>query len=249
MPHSDAPSPGLPAILPGQVHLWWATLECSDAETSQWATLLDAQELDRARAFQFEVHRSQFLAAHGKLRTLLGWYLGQHPSNVSFSISPRGKPSVPSAGIAFNLSHSGDRMLVAISAGQELGVDLERMRSIGSSSESESLAREIMHVNELEHWLSLPPEHRQAEFFRIWTAKEAVLKSTGQGIAGGLTHFALPPTCELDLQTDGQQRAPISIQPVAVSDGFAAALATVGARPRIVLYRFPEDFPATTAQP
>jgi 4'-phosphopantetheinyl transferase len=94
--------------------------------------------------------------------------------------------------ITFNLSHSHTRGLIAISKEQEIGVDLECVRS---EVKIAKLSERYFTRSEHRAIMELAQEQRAARFFRYWVAKEAVLKATGIGLRG-------LAECEIILGTD-----------------------------------------------
>ena len=85
----------------------------------------------------------------------------------------RGVPQ-PTAGVYWSLAHSVD-CVAAVVAPCAVGIDLEQVRDVSP------LLREQV-ASEAE-W-QLAPDSGPTEFFRYWTAKEAVLKACGDGISG-----------------------------------------------------------------
>lgn len=122
------------------------------------ATSLSDDERARAARFRFDEHRRRWIAAHVALREILSTYT----DDVQFVLGEHGKPSLANGAVHFNLSHSGDLAVVAVSDG-EIGVDVEQIRD---DFDYESIA---------------PAPSREA-FFRAWTRKEARLKATGVGL-------------------------------------------------------------------
>lgn len=103
-------------------------------------------------------------------------------SNPSFSASSTNlsTPAVP----FFNLSHSGDFVMLAISD-TPIGCDIERLHKA-------ILSRHVFHPNELSLLLSQPEgTARNQAFLRLWTAKEAFLKAIGTGIDANATLYDL----------------------------------------------------------
>jgi 4'-phosphopantetheinyl transferase len=119
------------------------------------------------------------------LRLLLGTYLGIDAKQVLLVDDVHGRPALPSPPtFDFNWSHSGDHALIALArALPQLGVDLERARPRARAMD---LARRFFNPHE-SNWLdTLPPSQQERAFLRLWTAKEAVLKGIGRGLAYGL---------------------------------------------------------------
>lgn len=104
-----------------------------------------------------------------------------------------GKPHVEEAGFPyFNLSHSGDCIVLAFSRDQELGVDVERESAHRRHSPLE-LARRFFTLEESSALAMLDEARLNTAFMQLWTCKEAVLKALGHGLSFGLDrlHFRL----------------------------------------------------------
>jgi 4'-phosphopantetheinyl transferase len=175
------PPPAQINLADADIHLWWADLE-DFLSTLQglWQTL-SPDEQARAERFRFERDRQRFIICRGVLRTLLGRYLGCGPSQIGFTYGVFGKPALAAQPIAlqFNLSHSGDRALYAVTAKHPIGVDLEQCRPL----DVPALARSFFSPQECEFLCSLPDSTQLTQFFHLWTCKEALLKTTGQGVS------------------------------------------------------------------
>ncbi len=84
---------------------------------------------------------------------------------------------LPSKGVYWSLTHK-ERFVAAVTASHPIGIDIETERPV-----SDGLYRRLAEPQE---W-ALAAEVTLRLFFRYWTAKEAVLKAVGKGLAG-LTH-------------------------------------------------------------
>ncbi|MET0549941.1 MAG: 4'-phosphopantetheinyl transferase superfamily protein, partial [Xanthomonas sp.] len=79
--------------------------------------------------------------------------------------------------------HSGAYLLGAVAAHVRLGVDIERQRPRPRLLE---VAQRFFHPDEVALLAALPAPAREALFFRLWCAKEALLKAHGHGLSFGL---------------------------------------------------------------
>ncbi|GIO33335.1 MULTISPECIES: 4'-phosphopantetheinyl transferase family protein [Paenibacillus] len=94
-----------------------------------------------------------------------------------------GKPSLKGfPDYFFNVSHSMDWVVCAVSAKGMIGVDVERVG--GAEAEAAELC---FTPRELAEWKMQPPERRDAFFFELWTLKESYAKAVGQGLSIGLS--------------------------------------------------------------
>jgi 4'-phosphopantetheinyl transferase len=93
----------------------------------------------------------------------------------------------------FNLAHSGELALLALTRAGEVGVDVERIRPMPDALE---LAARFFSPREVAALQTVPPDDANAAFFRLWTRKEAWLKATGEGIAESLARVEV--TCRAE---------------------------------------------------
>jgi 4'-phosphopantetheinyl transferase len=118
-------------------------------------------------------------------RTVLGPALGLQPSALPIERDSCGRPHLRGALGRHDVgwSHSGDALLIALGDAVELGVDVEQLRP---RTRALDIAQRFFHADEAD-WLRAQPEpERDFAFFRLWCAKEAVLKAHGQGVSFGM---------------------------------------------------------------
>jgi 4'-phosphopantetheinyl transferase len=171
----------------GDVHIWHVEAPPRAAE-QDWL-LLCPTERARAQRFAFDRDRQRFAAFRAALRGILSLYLHQSPRSIRFQFTPAGKPSlIPQPGcpdIRFNLSHSRQHALIALTVGREIGVDLEHQ------PDDESIAAAVRFFSDSENaFIRSRPPHEQADAFLIcWTRKEAWLKALGGGLRDDMNRF------------------------------------------------------------
>jgi 4'-phosphopantetheinyl transferase len=177
-------TPAAQKIASHQIHIWRAALDATALQTEQLQAFLSADEIARADRFHFEKDRLRYIVARGTLRQILGLYLKSAPHALQFDYTHFGKPFLPSEtakiGINFNLSHSGDMVLYAITRGQCVGIDLEK---INPTIAIEQIAQRFFSPAEITALHAAPGDQRDQLFFLYWTRKEAILKATGKGVA------------------------------------------------------------------
>jgi 4'-phosphopantetheinyl transferase len=138
-----------------------------------------AAEAERAARFATEPLRRRYLRSHAALRATLRRYTA---APLDFALAEHGKPYLPGdPDLKFNLSHSDERALVAVTRGIEIGVDVERFRPL---RECMAIAERFFPPLDAAELADLPSEEREAEFFRRWTRIEAKLKARGIGLFG-----------------------------------------------------------------
>jgi 4'-phosphopantetheinyl transferase len=183
-PWTAAPDP-LP-LPKGEVHVWRLALEQPAARIEELHQLLDPGERARAERFLLERVRRQFIVGRGFLRLTLGRYLGCDPASLRFAYGNHGKPMLEGGDVHFNLTHSQERALLGVTRVGELGVDLERARSL---QDLEGIARRFFAPREVDTLLALAVQERELAFFNCWTRKEAFIKAVGEGLARALDQF------------------------------------------------------------
>jgi 4'-phosphopantetheinyl transferase len=182
-----------PNLADNEAHAWAVPLVAGDAARQALSSTLSAAERQRADEFRFDHLRQRFVIAHGALRKVLSCYLDRQPQDVTFALDDRGKPCLDAAcapsQLNFNLSHSDDLALILVAKNCEIGVDVEHVRDV---SRMEQIAQRFFHPAEADAVLTTPAYARNDAFLRCWTAKEAVLKAYGTGIAASLDAFQVP---------------------------------------------------------
>jgi len=149
---------------------------------------LDPGERARAARFRFERDRRRFVARRLFLRRALAEHLGVDPAGIRYRTSTHGKPELDlvDAPVAFSTSHAGDLAIVAVVAGGEVGVDIERIRPMRDALD---IARKFFTADEVEHLQWLSGAGRSTAFLRLWTRKEAYVKLLGRGLSIPLDDF------------------------------------------------------------
>lgn len=144
------------------------------------AASLSAAERQRLQAYRLADDRDRFLLGRGGLRQLLGCWLDLAPEAVPLESGPHGKPHCP-GGPAFNISHSGDLILLGLHPRRALGVDVEHLRP---DLDWQAIARRMLPASERQALEDLPEGARPEGFLAAWCRLEARLKARGDGLAG-----------------------------------------------------------------
>ena len=176
------------------VQVWAVRLDDLKVDAERGHNLLSHDERERAAKFRFEKHRRRYLAAHCALHAILGRYLAVEPGRLSFDLGANGKPKLKrefAAGVEFNLSHSDETALIAVSRGRELGVDIEHVRQ---KFEFQEVAERFFTAKEVAALRALPSELQRPAFYKCWTSKEAFLKAKGTGLSGDLDEVEISLT-------------------------------------------------------
>ncbi|MET3653884.1 4'-phosphopantetheinyl transferase family protein [Dyella japonica] len=169
------------------------------------------------------------------LLAMLGAYLGVPASQVQVEASEHGRPALAGTqrdAFSFNWSHSHDQALIAITRGVLPGIDLERLRP---HPKAVPIARRYFSPDETAALEALPADQRDRAFLELWTAKEAVLKALGRGLAFGLHRLSIAGPSDLPVlhRLDGYEAAQWQLHRLILDDAHVGTLAWRGTPRRI----------------
>jgi len=169
-------------VAPDETHVWVARMSSFAPRERELHGRLDAGEASRAERFRFARDRTNYIIAHGLLREILGRYVDADPSRLDIDKNRYGKPALRTSqlgpALEFNLSHARDVMVLAVTRGREVGIDVE----YASDLAFEEIVAECFSARERAALAALRSEDRRAGFFATWTRKEAYAKALGFGI-------------------------------------------------------------------
>lgn len=173
-----------PRIQKDRIHIWSAGYNDLDRHFRVLAGVISPKERDVAMTFTNTSDTRRYILRHGVLRSILAQYTHQDPEQVAFVTGKNGKPALDpnggSADVFFNLSHTGDKILIGVTQNRRIGVDIVNMEPSYPFQES---AEYILTPAEKRYLQSVEPALRYQVFFRIWAIKEAILKTTGGTLA------------------------------------------------------------------
>jgi 4'-phosphopantetheinyl transferase len=190
---------------------WWTTVRVTSRVVEIVMARLDARA-DRVRAlsdllsdderrrlsrFAFDRDRRRFAVARGTLREVLGERLGADPAAITFEYGRHGKPALgapfSSSGVRFNVTHTDEIAVFALTHEREVGVDVESVRAM---PDADLVAEHFFSEAETAVFRRLAPSDRLAGFYACWTRKEAFIKAQGDGLRFPLHEFdvSLDPT-------------------------------------------------------
>jgi 4'-phosphopantetheinyl transferase len=184
-----ASPPAKLALQAGEVHVWRVDLALAEPTVSHLREVLSPEEAERAARFRSPADGRRFVAAHAALRSILARSVGADPRELRLTAEDGGKPfleaPLAAGAVHFNLSHSRDLALVAVSRGREVGVDLE-YRQIRDVDE---IAGRYFSAVERRNLGGMALDQRREAFLRGWVLKEAYLKACGDGLRRRLDDF------------------------------------------------------------
>lgn len=217
-----------------EVHIWRIDLVNHEETIQRCRSVLSSDEVERADHFYFERDRRRFTVARAATREILSRYTGVAPMRVSFSPGPKGRPELSGglekSGIRFNLSHSSELAILAVTHGLAVGVDIEW---INADFATDDIAERFFSATEVQTLRSIPSSQRAEAFFSCWTRKEAYIKALGEGFSVPLDSFAVAfapgvAAALLEVKVDPEDPGRWTMYDIEVSEDYKAALVVQG---------------------
>lgn len=210
--------------------VWWST---PVHPTPNLLALLDDTERTRYDNYRREADKLRFLTGRALIRGIAARELGQKPADITIDSScfdcgkPHGKPKV--TGLEISISHSGDRVALALTTASPVGIDVEEIRD----ASVDDLAGIAFSAIEREAFDAAPD--KKTAFFTYWARKEAVVKATGKGMSVPMSTFVLtphdqPPRVLASESADVDPKR-IHMADLDAGDGYRAAVAVFGDEP------------------
>lgn len=176
-------------LAPDAVHVWTAPLNVDEHEMDYMLTRLSPSEQKRVGALLEERAVRQYVISRAMQRQLLAQYVGGHPSQISFGVVAMGKPTLSrpnDIGLTFNTTHSGNLVIIAVTANRDVGVDVEQVRAVPRALK---VAKRCYSAAEYESLASLPPDKLDRAFLSIWVKREGTAKARGDSVWRGLASW------------------------------------------------------------
>lgn len=200
---------------------------------------------DVVHVWHFPYERAQ---GRGPLLEILARYVGSTAEEIRLVAGEHGRPHLadPSpASLDFNWSHCAGHAALALARGLAPGIDIELL---GERANALRLAQRYFHPAETAALAALPVQERARAFLELWTAKEALLKALGRGLAFGL--HRLQVSCEPAprlLTLEGDDPAAWQLHRLQTDGGLVATLAWRGGPRRIILRAWGTTYSASTS--
>lgn len=173
-----------------KIHIFLLRLE--EYDEKQFYDFLSDDEKERADRLRVELKKKQFIISRSVLRKIISNSINKSHDEIVFSYTEKDKPfikdKINNKKVEFNISHSEQRILIAVTLHNRVGIDVEK---INAKIDFESLSARFFSNKENEFLRSLKESKKLDAFYNIWTRKEAFIKATGKGIAYGLDNFSV----------------------------------------------------------
>ncbi len=222
-------APDRPVLEQNGIHVYRCQLTGFPVET--FSSCLSGQEKERAARFQHDHLCRRFIASHGFLRHILAAYHKTAPEALEYSFNKYGKPYLTknNAAIWFNLAHSADMALVAVTRIGEIGVDVEQLREV---SQAWNIADKYFHPQEKTVLQTSDKAVFPSLFLSMWTKKEACIKAVGKGLAQSLTAFNTagenPVTVPEQSRPEGDKQRKLMLASLQPAKNYLGAVAVEG---------------------
>ena len=167
----------------GGAELWFAWVGDHVEDIDRFSRhLLSDEEQAHLAGYRVREAAERYVVTRALVRAVLSERLEISPRSIQVSRTDTVKP-VLAQGLHFNVSHSGDLILLAISSERAVGVDVERKRDV---QRVEAMLRRWLSTEEQAAYASLHGAGASPSeaFLRLWSLKEARLKALGVGISG-----------------------------------------------------------------
>lgn len=200
----------------GKIHIW--KIQWRELETfwEQHKSLLEKEECQKAEHYHFYEDKMRCLAGKITVRMLLKEYSGV--DRIVLNKGKYGKlywKAPPGhREITFNLSHSGEWVLVIFACQQAVGIDVQKMGGIPEYMEiAESFFTE-------EEAAEIQESGSSERFYQHWAAKEAYIKALGIGLNKGMGFFSVRGNRIIE---NGKVKSGWELYPVQIKDYAAYA--------------------------
>lgn len=186
-------------LSPSDLHIWHIPFGGKALLEQKSPPLPSEQETKQAARFTHPELHQCYLKTRWAMRDILGHYLSTAPEQVQLRYAELGKPELtPGAhelDIRFNLTHSGDGALFAVTLGTEVGIDMEKM---GQKPRPIRLAKRYFTEEVVTQLGALSEAEQQIALLKLWTQYEAYKKAQGVGLRGGEGLLPLDFKLEVD---------------------------------------------------
>src|SRR6476469_1957072 len=232
----------------GEIDVWRVSLAQTESCLQSLQETLSTDERTKADRFRFPKDRSQFIVSRAALRAILSRYLNINSHILRFDYNPYGKPSLIAAQggntLRFNVSHSGNMALIAITKNRDIGVDIE---GINPNFPCLEIAEKFFSTLENSVLRSLPEHLQPRAFFTCWTRKEAYIKAVGKGLSIPLNQFDVTlapgePAALLNVEDNPEEASRWSLMELIPSSDMVAAVVVAGDCSKLHCWQWTGEF-------
>jgi 4'-phosphopantetheinyl transferase len=210
---------------PHYCDLWLLSSRADLLDLEILKCVLSPADRGHVARFRFEKDQLRSIVARGGLRRILSCYCAVPPDALEFRTEAYGKPVLANSPVplAFNVSHSGDCVLIGVTSGASCGVDIEHS---GASALAREGIEDVLCPREIQ-WL----RQNANGFLRLWTTKEAIMKAIGLGLsvpfsAIDVTDILQGESSFMTSQLPGSEPQTLSVHEIFLVPDYTVAVAT-----------------------
>jgi 4'-phosphopantetheinyl transferase len=231
-------------LTPGDLHIWRISLNLVTGTNQYLWSLLSDVEQQRVQRFVRHRDQEKFVQVRGILRVLLGQYLGIVGSALTFDYGEYGKPQLTDScnplRVQFNVSHSHELAVIAVSLAIAVGIDVEH---INDQVHYQNISQRFFADQEHQILLQQPPSQQRQTFFQLWTCKEACIKAVGGSIAHALDRVVVAesieqPLIRVDMMDQRGNPQALSVQTLNLGENYRGAVATLQYFPHLYTWEW-----------
>ena len=224
-------------IKEGDVHIWRYAVDEKEYHAEKSNPLLSDEEKERCNRYVNEAEKIRYTCNHRFVRKVLSKYLSIPASQIKFNLSEMGKPFLKNSNIYFNYSYRTTFGLLAISNNREIGVDIEKMKTL---HDLKTFCDFSFSDKEKELIFNSSEENFEETLFTFWTFKEAIIKAIGVGLNTDLTQIDLSPFIKSEFYELTFNKTAYTIKEIPAKKGYKAAFALVGEVTSFLEFNFTE---------
>lgn len=174
-------------LIKKQIHLWYISINTTVSLSSLFS-ILSLDEQQKANDFYFNKHKASYILRKSALRLILSQYCMISPNAINFKYNYYQKPylKINPFNLQFNMSHSHEMAILAITKKHPIGVDLECIKPMENVTD---IAHQFFSPQEYSKFTLVPTNQKIKTFYTIWTRKEAFIKAIGKGLSYPLNTF------------------------------------------------------------
>lgn len=215
-------------LAPDAVDVWRGNLEFTVGETKGMLEFLSPAERERVASVPEERAVRQFVVSRVLQRRLLAGYAGGSPADIQFGVVGMGKPTLShpnDIGLTFNTTHSGNLVVIAVTAKRDVGVDMEKVRPTPRALQ---LAKRFFSEEEFRMLSALPETELDRAFLSVWVRREGTTKARGDSVWRGLASWR-----NGELEETGTPR--YRVEPLPLGPEFVGVVVAEGPDWRVVM--------------
>lgn len=191
-------------ITENEVHIWVIRLDL-DYDHKNYQKHLNEIEKQTADNMQAQKIKKNHVVCHFATHEILSRYLNIALDSIPFTYSKFFKPFLlqNEKQVEFNLTHSSSIALLGVTKKFRIGIDIEKIKPIDNREDVEKL----VFTNKERLWIAQQQIDQDEKFYRLWTAKESLIKGIGEGFYFG------PEKLDCHMSNDLTDRVDLRITP------------------------------------